>query len=359
MSQAMYWPSMVAGWRVNMTIHFGAGQSLCFGELLVRLATPESLLLSQSRSMNMAVGGAEANVAVGLASLGRSVRMVSCLPNNAMGEMVRRSFQGYGVNCDDVRFSKEGRMGLYFLETGAGHRASSIIYDRKNSSFALSKAGDYDWDVLFNGVAHLHMSGITPALCEETANIAVEAAKAARAKGILISFDGNYRSLLWNDRNVDPRPILKQLFALADICFANHRDFSLLLDRSYSGDGKERRREAAEAAFAAFPNLKLIASTARRAEEADRQFIAARIDTHEDAVQTNEAMITNIVDRIGTGDAFATGVLYALSQGHDLGKVAMTGLALNALKHSIAGDVCLVGLSQLHSFLAGQMDVQR
>jgi 2-dehydro-3-deoxygluconokinase len=350
---------MAVGSRADMAHTIGSGPSLCFGEILVRLGTPDNLLLAQSSSLSMVVGGAEANVAVGLATLGRQTQMVSFLPDNALGALARKSLQSHGVNCDGLTFSDQGRMGLYFLEEGAGQRAASIIYDRKGSSFALSTAADYDWDRLLDGVGHLHLSGITPALCDETAMAAIAAARAARAKGVFVSFDGNYRALLWNERKVDPRPVLIDLFSLADLAFANHRDFSLLLGRSYSDDGPARRREAAEAAFGAFPNLKMIASTARRAEESDRQFLAARIDTPEGSVQTEEIKITNIIDRIGTGDAFATGVLYALGEGADLQSVAKTGLALAALKHSIVGDACLVTKAQLNAFLSGQMDVQR
>ena len=350
---------MADGLRADMLIDFPIGASLCFGEILLRLATPGSLLLSQSSSLDLVVGGAEANVATGLASLGRKVGMASRLPDNALGLLARQSLLGHGVNCDHLGLSSVGRMGLYFLETGAGLRASSIIYDRKYSSFAEAKPADYDWNALLDGVSHLHMSGITPALGDGLAQAAIAAGRAARAKGILVSFDGNYRAQLWKDRDNDPRPVLFELFSLADIAIANHRDFSLVLDRSYSGDGPERRREAVEAAFDAFQNLRLIASTARRVEGMDHQFLSARIDMRESAAQTDEVKITNIVDRIGTGDAFATGVLYALTEGKSLNDAANTGLALAVLKHSIVGDACVVTKAQLEHFLSGQMDVQR
>lgn len=350
---------MAAGWRADMAGLLGDGTSLCFGELLVRLSTPGNLLLSQSASLDMVVGGAEANVAVGLSSLGRQARVVSRLPDNSLGEMVRGVLRGYGVDCAGVTVAGEGRMGLYFLEPGAGARASRITYDRKVSSFVLSGPDDYEWNALLDGVSHLHLSGITPALGDGPAQAALAAAREARAKGLFISIDGNYRAQLWAERDVDPRPILLDLFSQADLLFANHRDFSLLLDRSYSGDGPERRREAALAAFEAFPNLQMIASTARRAEEADRQFLAGRIDTRDQAAQTDELLITNVVDRIGTGDAFATGVLCALGEGQALDQVARTGLAVAALKHSISGDLCLVSRSQLDAFLGGQLDVRR
>lgn len=342
-----------------MAGRLGDGASLCFGELLIRLSTPDNLLLGQSPSLNIMVGGAEANVAVGLSTLGRSTKMVSCLPDNSLGEVARATLRSYGVDCLGVTAASTGRMGLYFLEPGAGSRASRITYDRKGSSFALSEPQDYDWNMLFDGVWHLHLSGITPAIGDGTAQAALAAAKAARSKGLFVSIDGNYRAQLWAERDCDPRQILRELFAQADLLFANHRDFSLLLETTYSGDGTERRREAALAAFNAFPNLLMIASTARRAEEADRQFLAARIDTRDEAAQTEELLITNIVDRIGTGDAFATGVLYALGNGQSLEKVAQTGLAVAALKHSISGDLCLVSSAQLNAFLNGQLDVQR
>jgi len=336
-----------------------SGGSLCFGEILVRLATPDHRLLSQSPSLDVVVGGAEANVAVGLATLGRNVRMASRLPANPLGDLALRALRSHGVDCRGIALSEIGRMGLYFVETGTGLRASRIVYDRKGSSFALSPAADYDWSELFDGISHLHLSGITPALCYGTAEAAIHAAQAARARNIVVSFDGNYRSLLWDERGIDPRPILADLFSLADIAFANHRDVSLLLGRTYAGDGPARRRQAAEAAFSVFPNLQLMASTARRVEEADRQFIAARIDTRDDEAQTDEVLISSIVDRIGTGDAFATGVLYALANDRDIAQAARSGLALAALKHGIAGDFCLVTPAQLDGFLAGDVDVQR
>jgi 2-dehydro-3-deoxygluconokinase len=350
---------MAAGSRADMMSGIGTGASLCFGELLIRLSTPDRLLLSQCNALDVVVGGAEANVAIGLSSLGHSTKMVSRLPDNGLGEVVRRLLRSHGVNCDDLAVSGDGRMGLYFLETGAGLRASRIIYDRKGSSFALSGPDYYDWDALFDGVSHLHLSGISLALGDGPAQAALAAAKAARAKGVLVSVDGNYRAQLWNDRGIDPRPVLIDLFSEADLLFANHRDFSLLLEGSYCGEGPERRREAALAAFDAFPDLQMIASTARRVEEVDQQFIAARVDTRDQATQTDELLITDIVDRIGTGDAFATGILHALSKGQELSKIAETGLAMAALKHSIAGDACQVSPAQLEAFMAGQMDVQR
>ena len=162
------------------------------------------------------------------------------------------------------------------------------------------------------GVDRLHLSGITPALGPVPAQAAIAAAEAAAARDIAVSFDGNWRGKLWERWDGKPREILSRIVAHADLMFGNHRDIALLLDKPFSGDGEDRRREAAEAAFAAFPKLQTIASTARHVEDADRHRLSARIDTRDGHAQTEEITLAGIVDRIGAGDAFAAGVLHAL-----------------------------------------------
>jgi 2-dehydro-3-deoxygluconokinase len=330
-----------------------------FGELLVRLSPPDKLLLRSARSLDLHVGGAEANVAIGLASLGHATRMVSRVPDNALGQMAKAALMGAGVDCTHVAASDEGRMGLYFLTPGAGLRASDIVYDRADSSFARASEADFDWDAAFAGATHLHLSGITPALGPRSAAATLAAAKAAKQRGMTLIFDGNYRARLWEAWDSDPRAILTQLVAQADILFGNHRDMALLLDKPFHGDGSDRRREAAQAGFAAFPNLQLIASTARHVEDADRHRIAARIDTPDAAVQTDEIAISGIVDRIGAGDAFAAGILHGLLIGQSIEDAANTGLALTALKHSLPGDASLFTQADIIAFQQDGLDVRR
>ena len=153
--------------------------------------------------------------------------------------------------------------------------------------------------------------------------------------------------------------MLTRLVGMADLLFGNHRDVSLLLGKQFSGDGEDRRREAAEAAFAAFPNLKHIASTARHVDDADRHRLSARIDTPQGAVQTGEVAISGIVDRIGGGDAFASGVLHGLMSGRDEATAANWGLAVAALKHSLPGDFSLFRQADIDAFLDGGLDVRR
>ena len=334
------------------------GKLVFFGELLIRLTAPGNELLMQSPALTLHVGGAEANVAIGLAHLGHDCAMVSRVPSNALGRGAVAAVRCAGVDCTAVT-PYPGRMGLYFLSVGAGLRASEIVYDRAGSSFATSGADDYDWDALLAGAGLLHLSGITPALGPRSADSALAAARAAKRLGVPISFDGNYRAMLWEAWDSDPRAILSELIGLTDILFGNHRDLSLVLGRDFSGEGEDRRREAADAGFAAFPDLKLIASTARHTVSADHHRIAARVDLRTRAYQTNEIEVTGIVDRIGAGDAFAAGVLHAHLGGGDARAMADSGLALTCLKHSLPGDASRFSQDDIDAFHGGGLDVRR
>jgi 2-dehydro-3-deoxygluconokinase len=330
----------------------------CFGELLLRLTAPGRELLMQSGRLDVYVGGAEANVAIGLACLGHATAMVSAVPDNPLGRGAVAAVRAQGVDCAGVQL-REGRMGLYFLSPGAGLRASDIVYDRAASAFAEAPADAFDWRALLTGVERLHLSGITPALGRATAEAAIRAAETARDMGVAVSFDGNYRARLWEAWDSDPKAVLTRLVGLADTLFGNHKDISLLLGREFSGDGADRRREAAEAAFAAFPNLKRIASTARHVDDADRHRIAARVDTRERAFQTEEVVVAGIIDRIGGGDAFAAGILHGVLSGQDLETTVQSGLALACLKHSLPGDASLFRQADIDAFLEGGLDVRR
>ncbi len=334
------------------------GRLVFFGELLIRLTAPGNELLMQSPSLALHVGGAEANVATGLAHLGHDCAMVSRIPGNALGRGAVAAVRSGGVDCVAVS-TGAGRMGLYFLSVGAGLRSSEIVYDRAGSAFAATGAEDYDWDQLLAGAALLHLSGITPALGPRSAEAALAAARSAKRLGVPVSFDGNYRAMLWEAWDSDPRAILSKLIGLTDILFGNHRDLSLVLGREFSGDGEDRRREAAEAGFAAFPDLKLIASTARHTVSADHHRIAARVDLRASAHQTPESNVTGIVDRIGAGDAFAAGVLHAHRGEGDAKAMAESGLALTCLKHSLPGDASRFAQADIDAFHGGALDIRR
>jgi 2-dehydro-3-deoxygluconokinase len=334
------------------------GKLVAFGEIMLRLSPPGRELLLQTPKLDMWLAGAEANLVTGLAKLGHQAMMVSAVPDNDLGQSVLTTLRGHGVDCSGIQLGGD-RIGLYFVVSGAGLRATDVIYDRAHSAFAEAATSSWDWDRLLDGADRLHLSGISPALGPVPAQSAIAAAKAATKLGIPVSFDGNWRGKLWERWNSNPRAILTQLVEHADLMFGNYRDIGLLLDKPFSGDSEERRREAAEAAFAAFPKLQRIASTARHVVDSDRHRIAARIDARAGSVQTEEIEISGIVDRIGAGDAFAVGVLHALRCGEGIAVAAKTGLALSALKHSLPGDASLFGQRDVDQFVQGGVDVRR
>lgn len=335
------------------------GKFLAFGEIMLRLSPPGRELLMQSPRFDVWVAGAEANVATQLARLGHDVGFASRVPDNDLGRAAIDTLRGHGVDVRHIQTGGE-RMGLYFVTSGAGLRATEVVYDRAWSSFAEAPAEAWDWNSILAGVDRLHLSGITPALGPVPAETAIAAAEAATARGIALSFDGNWRGKLWARWDGDPRAILRRIVEQADLMFGNHRDIALLLGRDdFAGEGENRRRVAAEAAFQAFPRLRTIASTARHVEHVDSNRLSARIDTRGGYAQTDEVLIAGIVDRIGGGDAFAAGVLHGLCSGQDSLGAARTGLALAALKHSLPGDAALFRQADIDAFVAGGLDVRR
>ena len=329
-----------------------------FGELLFRLTPPGAQLMVQADSLSLDAGGAEANVAAALGSLGHAVRFAGLVTDNALGDRAVAALRGAGV---DTRFLARapGRMGLYFMEAGAGPRPSAIVYDRAGSAFAQTDPAAIDFAGAVAGARLLHTGGITPALGPTGVALARAANAAAAAAGVPICFDGNYRGQLWSAWDSDPGAVLRELVSDAAILIGNHRDISLLLGKAFSGDGADRRREASKAAFAAFPRLQLIASTARHLVTSDHHRISARVDSRDAAHQTDEIAITGIVERIGTGDAFAAGVIHAWLGGGNERALAESGLALTALKHTVPGDMCLITRAALEGFEAGGGDVRR
>lgn len=336
----------------------GGGHVVCFGEMLLRLSPPAGMPLSRAHTLDLHVGGAEANVAMGLAGMGYSTRMVTALPPNGLGERAIAALREAGVDTRAIARSA-GRMGTYFFEHPSGPIAGRVTYDREHSSFALAAPEDLQLDAALEGAALLHMSGITPALGPRGVAMAKAAVDAARRFDVPVCFDGNYRANLWNAWDGDARSILHDLISHATILIGNHRDISLLLGEELEGTGPERRRIAAVRAFDAYPNFELIASTARHVESAQAHRLAARVDLKDSASQTDEIRIIPVVDRIGTGDAFATGILCGWLDGGDPEKMARLGLKLAAMKHGRPGDALAVTRAEVEAFDLAGADVAR
>ena len=333
-----------------MSTHF-----VCFGELLLRLSAPGHERLLQSPRLDVNVGGAEANVAVALAHFGHAVKLVSALPDNALGAAACGEMRRHGVDVTPV-LRASGRMGLYFLEAGAVHRPSDVLYDRAGSAFALLPPDHFDWPALLADAEVLHLSGVTPAVSESAAQAAVHAAQAARERGVRVAFDGNFRGKLWQARGAEPAGVLRELFARADLLFADHRDIGLVLGRDFDGD----HARAAAAAFAAFPQLARIATTLRTQHSVDHHDLGAVLFTRERRIDVEPYAITAIVDRIGAGDAFAAGLLHGLFSGMNDSEALQFALAAACLKHSIPGDALRMSVAEVGALLGERRyDVRR
>lgn len=333
----------------------------CFGELLLRLSAPNRQLLLQSLRLDVHVGGAEANVGVSLARFGHHVTMLGTVADNPLGKSAVAELRRHGVITDHVH-QTEGRMGLYFLSPGAGSRPSRVTYDRNHSAFNLARADSYDWSSLLQGVQWLHLSGISPALGPEAARATLDAAQAAHAKGIKVSFDGNFRPSLWQQRTGKAPAILRELFACAHIVFADYRDIAVVLGGEFPQQNVQARVDAAATmAFAAFPQLQYLACTQRTVHSASHHALGAMLLARDGVRAVAPAIeLTDIVDRIGSGDAFAAGVLHGLIEGFDADTTIRFGLAAGCMKHSIPGDFNLVDSTDVMALVAGgKSDIQR
>ena len=331
---------------------------LCFGEVLLRLSAPGKQLLLQGGSLDAHVGGAEANVAVALSRFGHGALMASTLPDNPLGHGCRDELRRHGVDTHAISFGP-GRMGMYFLTHGAGPRAAEVLYDRADSAFALAPPG-HDWPALLTGVKWLHVSGITPAVSANAAQAALAVMSAARALGVKVSFDCNFRAKLWAGRAHEAPAVLRQLCEHADLIFGDDRDIALMLGFSSEAAPDERRRLAALAAFEAFPRLHWLACTERSVQGADVQQLVGTLITRAQSWRSRAHALTGIVDRIGAGDAFAAGVLHGLITDMPPQSMVEFAAAAASLKHTIPGDFLLASVADVKQLLeAGAADVRR
>lgn len=330
------------------------GKIVCFGEMLVRLTAPHGEALLDTPRLSAHIGGAEANVAIGVSRMGGAAEMVTVLPDNPLGRAARDELRRHGVGVDGVQFAP-GRMGLYFLTPGAVIRPAEIVYDRQHSAFAQQKPGDIAWDALLAGAAWLHVSGITPAVSQSAGEAAFAAIAAAQKAGVKICFDGNYRAKLWEARGETGQAILKQLLAAATLAFIDERDIALVL-----GKPSPDRKAAAEAAFAAFPALQMIAATTRVTHGVDDYSLGATLFTRAGDFALDPLQLPGVVDRIGGGDAFAAGFLFAINKGSGPADALAFALHAAAAKHGQSGDALHASEADIRALMSGgKLDVRR
>ncbi|MFO0802974.1 MAG: sugar kinase [Gemmataceae bacterium] len=317
---------------------------IAFGEVMVRLAPPHFQRLEQARSLDLEVGGAELNTAAGLVRLGRSAAWVSRLPDNPLGKLVANRVREIGVSDSHVQFADDGRCGLYFLEFGAAPRASSIVYDRKDSSIARVRPGMFDWPSILAGSKWFHVTGITAALSASAAESVLEALTHAKAAKLTTSIDLNYRSKLWSRE--EAARVMSSILPLCDVLIASEADAEHLFQITGRGFA-----EVAEKLAARF-GVKIVVGTRREADLVWKNKFAAVGWQNGETVESAWHEV-EIVDRLGAGDALASGLIHGLLDG-DLKAGIDYGAALGALKHTIPGDLPWIAKDEVDAVLQGQ-----
>ncbi len=331
-----------------------------FGEVMLRLKSPGHERLLQSPSLEATFGGGEANVAVSLAQLGLECAFVTALPANSLGDACVSFLRGKGV--DTSLIVRAGpRMGLYFLEEGANQRPSKVIYDRSHSAIMDAPPSAFDWDRILDGAGWFHVTGITPALSATAAENALAAMKAARQKGLTVSCDYNFRKNLWKYGKKAPE-VMPELVRHADVGIANEEDCQLALGLTFEGDGADVERgrldmgkykALCENVLAAFPNLKYQAITLRESRSADSNGWSGCLHNRHEFMQGSHYDVADIVDRVGTGDAFAAGLIYGLQTGMQDCDALEFAVAASCLKHSIPGDMNFCSADEVQQLMAG------
>ncbi len=326
---------------------------ITFGELMLRLNPQGYMRFLQADSFQATYAGAEANVAVSIAQYGGEVAFVSKIPAHEMGQAAINSLRRFGVDTSKIIRGGD-RLGLYYVEKGTDRRPGKVIYDRAHSAFADAKPEDFDWEQIFTGADWFHFSGVTPALSESIAAICLTACREAHARGIRISCDVNYRAKLWTvDRASE---VMRELCGYVDILITNEEHARMLLN--VHGEDVETIARALAARY----GCDKIAITRRRTVSAEiTEWGAFLYDTATDKTTASEFSRIHCVDRIGSGDAFAGGLIHALRSGYTSDRALKFGAAATVLNHSIEGDFNLVSPEEVVAVADGRSDgrVQR
>jgi len=330
---------------------------ITFGEIMLRLKPPNWERFFQSPLLEATFGGGEANVAVGLSRFGLNVAYVSVIPNNSIGDACIGELRRQGVDTSLI-VRKGNRLGIYFLEAGANQRSSKVIYDRSHSAIAEAKISDINWDKIFDGVSWFHITGITPAISLSASELSLEAVKKAREKGITISCDLNFRKNLWKYGKSVPG-VMGELVKYADIVMGNEEDCQNSLGVKVDVDVEsgrlqtEKYRELTDRVLILYPNIKKIAITLRESHSAKYNRWSAVLNNREEFLISKKYEIHNIVDRVGGGDTFASGLIYGFDNINSDRETLEFAVAAACLKHSIPGDLPLISVKEVESLVKG------
>lgn len=332
------------------------GRIITFGELMLRLAPNGYYRFFQNNQMQATFGGAEANVAVSLANYGDDVSFVTRLPDHAIGQAAVNSLRKYGVDTRSIVRGGE-RVGIYYLEKGADQRGSVCIYDRANSAIATASEEEFKWDDIFKDADWFHFTGITPALGDNVAEICVKACTAARERGITISCDLNYRSKLWTRDKA--REVMSGLCRYVDICIANEEDarnvFGIEADDTDVNAGKINKAgyESVAEQLTEMFGFRSVAFTLRTSHSATVNDWAGMLYCEGRPYYSREYHIDHIVDRVGGGDSYGAGLIYALHNNMEPQQAIEFAASASALKHTVEGDYNLVTADEVRKLAEG------
>lgn len=332
-----------------------AKKVVTLGEIMLRLSTPDFKRFIQADSLEVTYGGGEANVAAALCNYGLNGTFVTKVPDNPIGQSAINHLRRFGV---DTRFIVRGgdRLGIYFLETGASMRASQVIYDRSGASIAEAKTSEFDFDEILKDAVWFHTTGITPALSDEAAALTEAALKAAKAKGITTSIDLNYRKKLWTKEKA--RAVMTNLCQYVDICIGNEEDADTTLGFKAAHTDVTKGELDLDGFKEVFKQMKdkfgfkFIASSLRESHSASDNGWSALVYDGTEFYHTKSYQI-RIIDRVGSGDSFASGLIYGLVTGMSMKDAAEFGVAASALKHTIPGDMNHATLKEVQELMKG------
>ncbi len=326
-----------------------------FGELMLRLQPYNYERFVQASNVEFTFGGGEANVAVSLANYGMDVAFVTKLPAHAIGQAAVNSLRRYGV--DTTKIVRGGdRVGIYYNEKGASQRGSVCIYDRANSAIQLASREDFDWDKIFDGAEWFHFTGITPALGPNVVDICIDACKAAKARGIKISCDLNYRGKLWT--RAQARAAMTELAKYIDVCISNEEDakdvFGIEAEATdiYGGTINHEGYKSVAKQLADTFGFEKVAITLRESHSASQNGWSAMLYDGENYCFSKKYELM-IIDRVGGGDSFGGGLIYALMNGKDTQAAVEFAVAASALKHTIGGDYNMVAVAEVEKLAGG------
>ena len=320
-----------------------------FGESLLRLAPPGFERFLQTPHFTASFGGAEANVAVALASFGVDAAYVTVLPEkNSIADAAIAELRRFGVDTSRI-VRAPGRLGIYYLEPGAAQRASRVIYDREHTAMALAKPGDIGWEKIFDGATWFHITGITPAISASAAALSLESMNKARSMGLTVSLDLNYRENLWKWGKT-PRDVLHEMIGAADILIANEEHLRMVLGST----APAQLPELSEAVLNAYSGVKAVIVSVRESRSASQFRCSACLNDRDQFVTSREFDIAQAVDRIGSGDAFAAGLIYGWNRLSSRQEALDFAAASSCFKHSIPGDFCRATVEEVQVLLRGE-----